>query len=385
MTNTHSQVTAFDPSFGVNGKLEVRPPGNFSNDLSSVTNDPGGRLIIVGAYERETPASQRPGVARLMDDGVFDNGFGDTQDGLTTAPINTLATSASSIAVLADGSLFITGAANNELPLINYDRDGKFISNWGEVAEGPQYAIPRLLALEDKFLVATVNNNGGIIYRRHADGAVDGSFGDEGQTTFLAGNRYIATSHMARSAITSSFYLSGEAGNDGFILRMTASGELDHAFADGGVYSIKMIGARFNGCRKMIELSDGKILALINSSDFDSGAAGYLIRLTATGHIDATFNRGEPLRIAGDVGEDFTLQADGRMLVAHRSPTAGNQLTRYLPDGNLDTEFGDNASATITFDDEQFSFVKSVAVQPDGKIVVGGTFGSITVLLRLLA
>lgn len=385
MTLVHTQTMELDPSFGVNGKLDIRTPGNFRNDLSTVTLDHSGRRLIVhGAYEREVPGLSIPGVAALIDDGAFDTRFGDMQDGLTTVPPVNLASSVSSVAKLADGSFYITGAAHSQLPLINYDQNGKFISI-RDIAEGPQYSTPRLLGLGDTFLVAAASNQGGVIYRRHADGEPDVSFGAAGKASFLTGNSYVSTLHMARSVNASSFYLGGELNNDGFILRMTHTGEMDQGFADGGVYTVRMIDARYTACRRVIELSNGKLLALINSSGSEQNAASHLVRLTAEGRIDATFNRGEPLRVPGEVGEDITLQTDGKILVANRSMTTGNKLTRYFPDGGLDTEFGSDATGSITFTSEQIGFVKSVVVQPDGKIVVAGTSGSITTLLRLLA
>lgn len=384
MTVVNIQPGQLDPSFGVGGKLDIRTPGNFRNDLSNLLIDTSGRVIIYGGYERETPIASLPGAGRLVSDGAFDTRFGDMNDGLTTPSPNILPMSASGLAMLTDGSFFITGAANSQLPLLNYDADGKHISN-RDIAEGTHYAIPRLLAVDDKFLVATANAQGGVVDRRHFDGELDGSFGLDGKAVFLTGTGYIATLHMARSVADSPFYLAGEAGNDGFILRMTDAGEPDRNFAHNGVYLVRIVGARFTGCRRVIPLSNGKVLALINSSGAEGGAACHLIRLTPDGRSDATFNRGEPLRVPGEIGEDMALQADGKILVAHRNLATGNKLTRYLPMGGVDTAFSNDGSGSVTFTDEQISFVKSVAVQADGKIVIGGTWGSITVLLRLLA
>lgn len=383
MTFITPQTANLDPAFGEGGRLEVRTPGNLSNDLSRITLDSSGRrLLIYGTYKRVTSEDQLPGVAALIDSGALDTRFGDMQDGLTIPPA-TQADRASDIAKLANESFFITGHAQNQLPLIHYDKDGKFISS-RDIAEGPQSSIPSLLGLDEKLLVATTNRTGGVVYGRHADGTEDNSFGTGGKASYLTGNTYVAIWHTARSTTTSAFYLAGEVGNYGFILRMTTSGEQDSNFANDGVYLISIFG-NVNGCRKVIELSDGKILALINGASPDTGGASALIRLTATGRIDTTFNRGEPLRIPGDIGEDLALQADGKILVAHRGVMTGNRLTRYLPGGGLDLEFGNDESGSITFTNDQLSFVKSVMVQPDGKIVVGGKSGSTTTLLRLLA
>lgn len=382
MTLSTTKAADFDPSFGENGRLEVRPPGNFTNILSNVTTDALGRLVIFGSYRRQTPATQRPGVARFTDIGAFDTGFGDMQDGLTSPPKEVLASSVSSIAMLEDGKFFITGASSTQLPLIQYDADGKLVSSQ-DIAQESQSVTPRLLALEDKFLVATANGSAGVIYRRQADGTPDMDFGSDGKTTFLSGNSYISTLHMARSKGNSYFYLAGEVGNDGFILRMTDSGELDQGFADNGVYLIKMVDSRLSACRKVIELSDGKLLALIASSGSVDNSAIYLTRLTTNGRIDTTFNRGEPVLIPGEVGEDLAIQ-DDKILILHRGLMTGNQLTRYLPNGALDQEFGSDGSGSINFNNAQIGFAKSITVQNDGKIVVAGLSGSLTVLLRLL-
>ena len=252
-----------------------------------------------------------------------------------------------------------------------------------DLAEGPQYSTPRLLGMGEAVLLASSDRNGGVIYCRNYE-TEEPDFGIGGKATFLTGNSYVSTLHMARGS-DDAFYLAGEVGNDGYILRMTRTGELDQGFADGGVYKVRMVDARYSACRRVIALPDGKVLALINGSGSDLGAGSHMIRLTATGRIDTTFNRGEPLRVPGDVGEDLTLQADGRILVANRGVMTGNQLTRYLPDGLLDIEFGNEGTGSITFTNEQIGFVKAVMVQPDGKILIGGTSGSITTLLRLLA
>jgi hypothetical protein len=378
-----TQRNLLDPTFGVNGKLDVRPPGNFRNDLSNMATDASGlRLMIYGAYERETPQLSIPGVGCLYLNGNFDTRFGDRQDGLTIVPTSILAASASSFARLNDGSFFITGSASHQLPLLRYDHEGRLM-HFTDLAQGPQYSTPRLLGMGDAVLLASSDRNGGVIYRRNYE-TEEPDFGIGGKATFLTGNSYVSTLHMARGT-DDSFYLAGEVGNDGYILRMTRTGQLDQSFAEDGVYSVRMVDARYSACRRVIKLIDGNVLALVNSSGSDNGVASHVIRLTATGRIDVTFNRGEPLRVPGDVGEDMTLEADGRILVAHRSVMTGNKLTRYLPNGLLDLDFGIDGSGSITFTDEQIGFVKGVMVQPDGKIVVGGTSGSITTLLRLMA
>lgn len=381
MTLKCTQAAELDASFGENGRQVVQTPGNFTNNLSTVAIDPQGRLTLIGSYQRVSPVANRPGVGRLLDSGDFDIAFGAYKDGLTVAPENVEAATASGLAWMPDGSFYITGPAFNQLPLVHYDRDGTLIE-YLSLVDSPT-ATSQLLAMSDTVMVATSNPEGGIVYRypEQPDGP---DFGTDGKATFLTGSSYVSTLHMARNIDSSLFYLAGEVANDGYIVRMDLSGNLDPGFANAGVYRIKMLDARYSACRRVIALADGKILALVNGSGSDADPACHVIRLTETGRVDATFNRGEPVRV-GEVGEDMSLQADGKFLVAHRSPQTGNHVTRYLPTGSADTSFGDNGTGVFTTSSDQISFVKGVVAQPDGKIVIAGTFGSTTALLRLLA
>lgn len=384
MNTTHSIRTAqLDPTFGDNGTLEVRPPGNFRNDMTNLIIDTSGRLVIYGAYMREAPVLDQPGVARLNDDGSFETAFGDLQDGLTTTPDNVLATHASSLVLMADGAFFITGSANTQLPLVQYDKDGRYMAD-REVYSAPLTSSPRLLiSNEQKVLVATSDSNGGALFRHHSDGTPDDDFGEQGKITFLSGKRYVATLHMAHS-VAGAFYLAGEVLNDGFILRLDNNGKPDETFAERGLYTVKLAGYSVSSCRKAIELVTGNVLALVNASGSESTGevACYLIQLTPTGEVDPTFNRGDPLRI-GEISEDIAVQADGKFLVAHRSLATGNQLTRYLPGGLPDANFGNDGTQPLTFNPELVTAVKNVIVQPDGKIVISGKSTSGTTLLRL--
>jgi uncharacterized delta-60 repeat protein len=116
---------------------------------------------------------------------------------------------------------------------------------------------------------------------------------------------------------------------------------------------------------------DGKILAAGHSGD-DCALARY----QKNGRLDRSFsNDGKALTDFG--GEDFcpglALQPDGRVIVAGTSYAAGTAspaLARYQKDGRLDRSFaGDGKVLT----DLGFpTAVYSVALQPDGRIVVAG-------------
>jgi hypothetical protein len=102
-------------------------------------------------------------------------------------------------------------------------------------------------------------------------------------------------------------------------------------------------------------------------------------KVHGNGHPDIHCNDGEPRRLEiGHTGCQWTgaqIQPDGTVLTV--GATIGGVeadfiLARYLPDGELDDEFGDGNGWIRTRLGRSLDTATSVVVQPDGKIVVGG-------------
>jgi len=102
----------------------------------------------------------------------------------------------------------------------------------------------------------------------------------------------------------------------------------------------------------------------------------------APGDLDPAF--GGDGRITTDLGadevlQDMAIQADGK-IVAVGSTGAGDRLdflvVRYNPDGSLDATFGGDGTVTTSFA-SSIAVARAVVVQPDGKLVVAGSDGSV--------
>ena len=114
---------------------------------------------------------------------------------------------------------------------------------------------------------------------------------------------------------------------------------------------------------------DGKIICFNSFTAYKGVTANYIIRLNSDGTIDLTFNSG----IGFNSGTfAVTLQPDGKILVGGSFTTYDglieNRIIRLNSDGSKDLTF-DNS---IGFDNA----VYSIEVQPDGKILIGGFFTS---------
>jgi uncharacterized delta-60 repeat protein len=150
------------------------------------------------------------------------------------------------------------------------------------------------------------------------------------------------------------------------LVLLNSDGTKDTAFNiedgfDSGVYSI-------------VPLPGGKFLIAGAFTTYRGVSANGIIRLNSDGTRDTTFDMG-----AGFNGAVYliALQPDGKCVVVggftqYRSLDS-KAIVRINPDGTKDTSFN-----TGTFPTEGFSnaFVEYISIRPDGKFLVGGDFTS---------
>jgi len=130
-----------------------------------------------------------------------------------------------------------------------------------------------------------------------------------------------------------------------------------------------MIGANATSVKAVAVQPDGRIVL--------AGTLG-VTRLMADGSNDYSFGYHGTVFTAAQGATNFVravaIQPDGRILVAGSVPpyVAGRPpsfwLTRYLPNGTVDTTFGSDGVVKLEID----GYLFSMALQPDGKILAGG-------------
>jgi len=158
-------------------------------------------------------------------------------------------------------------------------------------------------------------------------------------------------------------------------LLMAQAGQLDATFGTGGVFSM-------SGVATAVALqSDGKIAV----AGAVNGGTG-LLRLTTSGNLDPTFGNGGIARIvlpdifsgAADLAVDLAIQPDGKIVfaISDANGDAGRVchiVSRVNADGSLDTAFGDGGFAFSSTVNALTDVSNTLALQPDGKILVGGS------------
>jgi len=225
------------------------------------------------------------------------------------------------------------------------------------------------------------------LVRYNADGSLDDSFGNGGMvTTDLERETNEARSIKIQNdgkLIVGGYTYSSDT-HDFALVRYNTDGSLDTSFGTGGIV-ITDFGDSDWLWSTAIQV-DGKIVigGYTESLDVDRFV---LARYSIDGTLDQAFGNGGIVTTEVDSGASYgysvAIQPDGKILLAGEAFRANQYdfaLVRYNSNGSLDNGFGTNGKVLVDigFQDKTGSMV----VQPDGKIVVAGRDVSDFVILR---
>lgn len=146
------------------------------------------------------------------------------------------------------------------------------------------------------------------------------------------------------------------------IARLNSDGTLDLTFNPG-------TGANLD-VRSIVLQPDGKILVGGRFSNFNGTLTNSIVRLNSNGTTDSSFSPGTG---ANQNILVIALQPDGKIIIAgfftaFNGITTANRIARLNIDGTLDASFN---TLTGTGGD-----ILALAIQPDGKIIIGGGFST---------
>ncbi len=150
-------------------------------------------------------------------------------------------------------------------------------------------------------------------------------------------------------------------------------GSLDNTFGTGGkvITSLGNFGDKGNSVA--IQSDEKIVLGGYSQSSFTASDFA-LLRCNTDGTLDTTFGIGGKVITTIEnrsEGNSVVIQADDKILLGGSSYWFIN-LARYNIDGNLDTTFGDGGIVITDVDGYYSEKCKSMAIQSDGKILLGG-------------
>lgn len=389
--NLSAQAGLIDNGFGNGGKVTTQV-GSYSSEIwqMAVQSD---WSIVVGGFMYNGVDSDFA-LIRYTPDGIIDSSFG--TNGMVTTAMGVGSDVIYSIGLQPDGKIIAGGIAwngsNYDFALARYNTDGSLDLNYGNqgkviTAIGPgNDKGTSLKVLSDwSVVVGGIAHNGSdndfALVRYDSTGALDNSFGTNGIVVTPIG----AANDMAFSIALQSDWsvvVGGVAHNgsdyDFALVRYKANGTLDSTFGDNGKVMTPVGAGKDFVWSVALQPDDEKILLggytinLLNNKDLA------LLRYNNNGTLDSSFGLNGKAITAMGLGDDdiysLVVQPDGKILAGGTSEIAGIEnyaLARYNSNGILDAGFGVSGLVTTIMspgDNE----IYSLALQPDGKIVAAG-------------
>lgn len=325
--------TAFPGASGNEGLL-------FPSDVRSITVQPNGKILVVGAFTPIGSSTLRQGLTRLNANGTLDTNF---------RPAPELAAAANRVVLQGDGNL-----------LVNVPTDANFVfppplgaASATQIGVGSAAATTTAADLNRSVVVTSR------LYRLQPDGRPDPGFlpatiygppaGEDVITglalttggKILLGGRFNAVNESARASLA----------------QLDASGELTAGFDPA-----PQLPGSVNA---LLPLPDGQFVVSGSFATADGSLHANLARFRADGSVDGAF----VAETDGTVLAMARFPDDGAILLAgefrHVNGVIRSRLARIGANGALDSAFA--LTNGLDF------FPAAAAVQADGKILVGGS------------
>jgi uncharacterized delta-60 repeat protein len=367
-----------DPTFGNGGIVISR--GSNPNHLDTAWGmaiQPDGKIVVVGGGT--VGENWDFAVVRYNPDGSLDSSFGGTGIVITQLdPINY--ESAQSVAIQADGKIVVGGAGW----IVRYNPNGSLDTTFnGTGIVTPGSGVLSVAVQSDGKIVATGGDglaSGVALVRYNADGSLDTTFNGTGKVITPGGAaNSVAIQSDGRIIAAGSNHFGPNA--DFMLVRHNADGTPDTSFNGTGKV-ITPVGNSGGGANDLAIQTDGKIVVVGNSYDSSVSSRLAVVRYNPDGSLDTSFGgTGKILIPASEVSDNASsvaIQPNGKIVVAGSSGrfNIGSDfaVVRLNPNGSPDTSFN-GTGKIITSVDNDFEYASSVAIQADGKIVVAGDAG----------
>ena len=341
---------AIDPTFTSGANANVA-----NTAVSDIAVQSDGNIVIVGNFTSYSGQSRNK-IARLYSDGSLDESFvvGTGIGNVFVASV-AIQTIQNNIKILV-GGFFTTYNGESRNNIVRLNADGSLDNTFNVDGTGPSALVNAITIQSDgKILIGggfttyngTARNR---IARLNADGSLDTSF-DSG-TGIVSAVQTIAIQSNGRILI----------GTTSGIVRLNADGSLDNTF--------NVDGTGPNGAVSAIAIqSDEKILIGGSFTTYNGQSRNYIARLNTNGTLDTSFDIGTGANLPV---QTIAIQRDGNILIGGQFTTYNGQSQNYIASlnayGSLDNTF--NAGTGTN------NGIRSIAIQSDGNMLIGGPFTS---------
>ena len=328
---------------------------NVNNSLFSLAVQPDNKIVIGGFVGWEQGSILKNGIARVDIDGGKDTNF-NINTGLNDE-VFAIALQAGNKTLLGGSFTTFNGNSQNRIMRVNNDgtKDASFA-----IGTGFNDSVKSIAVQNDGRLVvggSFTQYNGQIsnfLIRLNTNGTRD--------TSFALGTGFNNTVNAIQiqpdgKIIVGGSFTSFNGAQQNYLVRLNGDGTKDPNFISSTAFNEKV--------NSISVQSDGKIIVGGKFTTFNGQNEKWLIRLNSDGSKETSLDLTS--LVYADV-TDIEVQPDGKIIVA------AFRVIRFNADGSLDVSFNSNSINLALYD------ANTVAVDQNGKIIVGGKFIGINAL-----
>ena len=211
-----------------------------------------------------------------------------------------------------------------------------------------------------------------------APGQLDPTFGSDGKVRVETGTSntgFYKTVRLPNGSIIAVGACSNGAETQFCAAKFSTNGEIDFSFGSGGIATVSL-SSQSHAAAALVVDSIGRIT--LGGSCVNSGFC--MARFLADGSLDTSFNSGGTVvtNIGGQLTHLLLEPMDGVIAVGQCRTAATTTkfcMVKYQSNGAIDVSFGTNGvvqTELVAAVGSGGTFAEAAAVQPDGKLIVGG-------------
>jgi uncharacterized delta-60 repeat protein len=360
-----------------------------SSAASDLAIQADGKIVVAGQSSGFQPGISNLDLAvvRLDTNGKLDSSF--SHDGIQTTNYQVNRDEAFGVAIDSSGKIVVAGYTSAGIipgvVVVTYLQDGSLDRIFTGASGISIWPTSMALQPDAKVLISGYAHNAYVpdywVLRFDADGSLDETFGTNGKLSDYKPNartEYYASVIQPDGKIVTAGRTYSLTDADVAVARYEKDGKPDHSFSDDGKVILRFDGGDDNAYAIALQ-EDGKIVIAgytFNGSDRDMALA----RLNADGTPDLSFS-GDGLLVTdlnGSTEEatSLSIQPDGKIVVGGSTTNGGNSdffLARYLQDGTPDVTFSNDGQLITDIGSTSDSLVDLI-ILPDARILAVGNY-----------
>jgi len=426
---------SYDTTF-LTGTGPFTSSGNLTDTyqvVRKIVRQQNGQIILIGEFESYNGNNFTSKIARINNNGILDNSFIVNPELFFVDYLYHISSPSYPIAfrdlsIQADGKIILSGQFQTSTfsgaNIKRLDVNGLFDNSFNtKKLSGANSRVNKIILQQDgkilvggEFTLYNSNFSNGIV-KLQSDGSYDGSFNsplysftnvkyskvydfmlENDNTCLILGDLYTdennsGTIESAKRLFSNGTFdtnfispilpacrrsiailpdgktIRGGSLNTNNFGRFNNNGGLDNSFN---------IGTSFNGGVNVVKIqSDGKILIGGSFSNYNGINKNGIVRLNANGIYDSTFIGSGTSTSIGTTGtvKSIVIQNDGKILIGgifdSYNGVISKSLVRINNDGTIDSSF---TLSTDSFSGVNRPTINSISLQADGKIIIVGDF-----------